>query len=557
VWQADARWGGDTQVRTQFDPGHHTALVGERLVVLLSVPSDTPVVAALRSWVEHDASVEEVLEVLVSHGLRKVPHAAIARAESDGLRVVARGDAVITDRLRTWSVDGTAVSTWSERMVASCASIEMRLGGELGELGYWCGQGVVPTNAVRWVLDEEADATAGLLGIDLSEEADDPGEGHKSDEANESDEVGDVSSFDDASGVEPEPVTMPEPEQQEVPQLAADTAVELLGHRDVDPLDDRTILGVDIEAALRSESDSLTTSGPVDDGYDHLFGATRALSVEGAAKRPVAEDDGPHPTPFAAPLPASVYERPGSSPVGIPPRPIVTTGHHKVTPAPAPIPGMIESIPGLPRSPTPVDPPANPAVPAHGSDFSDLHDGHTVTMAELRKLQQASGGSLSGAVPVKRTDGPVVQAIACQGAHFNPPQARVCRVCGMALGSEDPVTVPRPPLGTLRFSTGDVVVLDRPVLVGRSPVSSGPVNGEEPHLVLVPSPDQDISRTHLEVRIDGWHVLVLDRRSTNGTTVTLPGQVPQRLHPMEPFLIATGAVVTLGDEATFTFEAGA
>ena len=38
-------------------------------------------------------------------------------------------------------------------------------------------------------------------------------------------------------------------------------------------------------------------------------------------------------------------------------------------------------------------------------------------------------------------------------------------------------------------------------------------------MVKLPSADGDISRTHLRVSLDGWHVLVTDLNSTNGTLV--------------------------------------
>ena len=66
--------------------------------------------------------------------------------------------------------------------------------------------------------------------------------------------------------------------------------------------------------------------------------------------------------------------------------------------------------------------------------------------------------------------------------------------------------------------------------------------------------DRDISRNHAEVVLEGWHVLVRDLGSTNGTTVTLPGQEPVRLRPTEDHGIEPGAVITLADEVSLTYE---
>lgn len=106
------------------------------------------------------------------------------------------------------------------------------------------------------------------------------------------------------------------------------------------------------------------------------------------------------------------------------------------------------------------------------------------------------------------------------------------------------------------LSTGVVVDLDRAVLVGRAPQVSRVANSELPRLVTVPSPQQDISRTHAEVRSEGDVVLVTDLDSTNGVHVARPGQGARRLHPGEPSVVETGEVVDLGDGVTFTVERG-
>src|SRR5699024_10254439 len=65
-----------------------------------------------------------------------------------------------------------------------------------------------------------------------------------------------------------------------------------------------------------------------------------------------------------------------------------------------------------------------------------------------------------------------------------------------------------------------------------------------------PSPQQDISRTHVEIKPEGDHVVVTDLRSTNGTIVTLPGAEARRLHPGEAIPVGAGAVIDLGDGVT-------
>jgi hypothetical protein len=153
--------------------------------------------------------------------------------------------------------------------------------------------------------------------------------------------------------------------------------------------------------------------------------------------------------------------------------------------------------------------------------------------------------------------GPVVPALICSLGHVNPPSSRACRRCGASL-PHDPVPVPRPVLGVLRLSLGDQIALDRGVLMGRNPRTDiGAFDGaERPHVVKLPSAGGDISRTHLKVTLDGWHVLVTDLNSTNGTLVTLPGRDPEQLRAGEPLLIQPGTVVTLAVGIDFRYEAG-
>lgn len=126
-------------------------------------------------------------------------------------------------------------------------------------------------------------------------------------------------------------------------------------------------------------------------------------------------------------------------------------------------------------------------------------------------------------------------------------------------GGPGPLAVPSPhvrPPARVALSTGVVVSLERPVLIGRAPQVSRVSNAQLPRLVTVPSPTSDISRTHAQVRQDGDDVVVTDLHSTNGVLVTRPGAAPQRLHPGEPSVVVPGDLVDIGDGVTFTVEHG-
>ncbi len=151
--------------------------------------------------------------------------------------------------------------------------------------------------------------------------------------------------------------------------------------------------------------------------------------------------------------------------------------------------------------------------------------------------------------------GPTVPAVRCPEGHLNPPGLERCRVCDDVIADQVPITVTRPPLGVLRLSPDDVVLLDRAVLLGRAPQPPAePLPGGWPRVVRVVSPRKDVSRTHLEVTLDGWNVLVRDLLTTNGTTVALPGEAPVPLHGDEQRLIEPGTRISLAAEVDVVYE---
>lgn len=108
--------------------------------------------------------------------------------------------------------------------------------------------------------------------------------------------------------------------------------------------------------------------------------------------------------------------------------------------------------------------------------------------------------------------------------------------------------------GRIRISDGQVVELDNTVIVGRRPRSSRSTGDTLPTLVAVDSPEQDISRNHVEIRAEGEHVLVVDLDTTNGSVLMRGGNDPVRLHPNEPTMVVTGDVLDIGDGVTIAFE---
>lgn len=147
---------------------------------------------------------------------------------------------------------------------------------------------------------------------------------------------------------------------------------------------------------------------------------------------------------------------------------------------------------------------------------------------------------------------PKINAKQCTFGHVNPPERNLCIQCGGRVdGPETQIT--RPVLGHMKISDGSTIELLKPLIIGRYP-SAAKSSGEEARLVTVRSPNHDISRSHLEVRLEGWKVLVTDLGTVNGSVLVRESKAPQQLAPHEPIPVISGDLVDLGDGVTLTFE---
>ncbi|KRE79174.1 FHA domain-containing protein [Arthrobacter sp. Soil764] len=262
------------------------------------------------------------------------------------------------------------------------------------------------------------------------------------------------------------------------------------------------------------------------------------------------------PAPAApAPAPPPTAATPAAPPAGHVPAPS--------TPVPA--------APGLgPAGPAPGSMPASGSVPAPGSGagkehsahqeaddgfdaaFDPDHDGQTVMKSSLPGRAPGQATKLPS-VQQDPAGGPLVLARVCSQGHANPPTRAHCSACGGAL-LPDAVQVARPRLGRMRLSTGELLDLDQSMVIGRQPSVSRVQGGVMPRLVQVASPGGDISRSHLEVRLEGWHVMLCDLKATNGTVLVREGQPPRRLAQNEMAILLDGDIAELGDNISLRFE---
>jgi FHA domain len=505
-----------------YVPGEWTAIAGDRCWALIDAAPDSATVREIWQRIEDDAGLYTLMAGLLCMGLGDVPGFALLATRDGGSHLICRGHGsatVIADGTSE-RVAGTGLLTWREHAVAPSVACVVLGDSPVGtDLQLPASTGVFLAQSVTIALAVASNRRPEAAAVNSQHRA-----------------VPEISA-----------------QATETSARAAVTpaaSVSDVGATLTYPVADDWIPDDDAGSAARvGASQEGSDTGPVEEaGYDFLFGATQARTVEDAAIRPAADDDLP------LQLPAVPSQEPQAAPVlqaeprGRPARPAAI----KEPGAPVASGGLIDAVPWA-LGPDELSPGGTPAPPARPllslpDSAAGPEDDNGATVRRENVL-----GLSSRAVPSDRI-GPTVHALLCPSSHASPPSSSLCRVCGVPLPQQDPVTVPRPVLGALRLSTGDVITLDRGVVMGRNPRTD--FDGEErPHIVKVPSGDGEISRTHLQVSLDGWHVLVTDLKSTNGTLVALPGRDPERLRPGEPFPIQPGTVVTLADDIYFRYEA--
>jgi hypothetical protein len=105
----------------------------------------------------------------------------------------------------------------------------------------------------------------------------------------------------------------------------------------------------------------------------------------------------------------------------------------------------------------------------------------------------------------------------------------------------------------VEFDTGERATIGGLVLVGRRPAASA---GEHlARLVAINDPSRSVSKTHLAMGEDDNGVWVVDRHSTNGTTVVPPVGRLHECQPGERVYLAPGSRVMFGERSFAVREA--
>ena len=535
----------------RWQAGEYLMVAGPNGVVLLDPQIGVQLAEKIFEELQRGATLGAILQLLTNaYDLWTIPPFVIALRNAGDLQVVVRGPMHV--RISSGEGDdrmsGRGVSTWTERLFERVRSFTVSWTEHVD------GPSLPVTGAVLWASsiswgEAEADQperlteaarpeparpspfapTAAPAGVATPVAAGVPGEAvhHREPTGIQAPIV--RPGPDPDGGSEPTPEPDPEPEHRA--QLAAPA-----DDSDDAPDGDEPSVDEPAEDALQ-QAVSLTKSAvPDEDDPDE----------EPAADDPPADEDDP-----GTPEPTAVLPLIPGDPAGDRPRltgsetlPEVDWEMPPPAPAPEPRPAPAAEAPG-----TPADLLSGPVWGAPGEDGPKgeeqaaawAHGGDTMSSPNL-------GAKLLGRLlgtPADEAE-PTVLALLCGDGHPSPPHTSFCSECGQRLMGP-PKRVPRPSLGLLTTPDGEVVVLTRSVIVGRSPSAERSSTKDEPRLLTVPSPNQEISRSHVEICLEGWSVLARDLGSSNGTLLVRDGDTPVKLPQTSPLQLQSGDVLDLGE----------
>lgn len=283
-------------------------------------------------------------------------------------------------------------------------------------------------------------------------------------------------------------------------------------------------------------------------------GVVRAAGVRWGTATEVAQEPAPVvPTataePVAPPEPSPAPSSPApSAPMPSAPAPSApapsAAAPSAAAPSPAPPAPPSEATLGAAAAtimppPEPDDAPATPAPAAYdaapGGEYDHLFGATMMRNVEDAAVREDESGDEEETPISDRTV--VVDDIAALRA-----QRRAER-------KKSPAAAPVGPRFRLELPSGESAPLDQAIILGRAPSASRVSGTTVPRLVTLTTPNQDISRSHVQVAVEGDTVVVTDLHSMNGTLITVPGRNPVRLREGEPTTVITDTVIDLGDGA--------
>lgn len=499
-----------TELRYQY--GSQIGIVRAGLLVVLEENTPEQLIAEIWNLLATSPTVDDVFGTLTAafnQPIQSMPSFAVV-AFSTELHVILRGPLhlVAAPGPAACRMSGNEVSRWSERLLPLqdfTLTAEAADRGRTGQAWYPVEAAVVRFGSMRLQSAGRPDAAVVL-----------------------------------ESGAEERPAQTRV--EEEGPAEAHDESAVRMPPPDPDVSDGPIVpVVLPLQQQERGE-EAQGTGGEGDESYDHLWFTDVARSAEAAAIR--EPDDGPNigfaqPTARTQITPAFVVPPPAPH-SGPPPPP--------AAPAAVPVTRLIDSVPWAREGPREPQPDVSTAPHQGPADAVDEYE-HTV-IAATRSWGSASEESDA----LARSAGSIlVLGRVCGSGHANRPEHAECSSCGGTLTGE-PLDVPRPSLGRVRVSTGETIDLDRPLVIGRKPAVSRVQGTDMPKLITLGKAGREVSGSHIEVRLEGWHVVLRDLKSTNGTVLIRDGQKPRRLDQGEDTMLVSGDLVELGGALTLTFE---
>lgn len=492
---------------TLYAPGKTPVAVAPGGFAVLEAGASAALLARIRGLLADGRGLGGVIEALTgAYGasLTAIPAFAVALAEGDGVRVAVRGDfAFDVEATASERVSGTGVTTWTERVIPGVTRVALATAEHdaSAPAEFEIADGIVLAAGIVWDAAPAA-ASPALAATELALDA------------------------EPARGAEPE-------EPAPGPRRRGDTSIgteNLAGHDDTPAMD----------AAPRRVGEPTRFSAPPPAPATPSAPAAPPAPVEGA-RGPWSSRVAPEAAPGAAAPAAGLID--SSTVQSVADAETLLPVDSALSPLPASPPAPTEGAEEVASTTgydhlwgaTVIRSVEDAAVRADDEDDADPagsapaagdHDGATISVAQARALREAAARGAGGSAASVPTE---------------------------AIPS--PLAPPRPPApGRIRVSTGQVLPLDRTVVIGRRPRSTRVSGTDLPHLVAVDSPQQDISRSHVELRVEGESIVATDLRTTNGTTLLRQGAEPVRLHPGEGTVVVPGDVLDLGDGITVAIE---
>lgn len=476
--------------------------IARRSQVLLFDPTgeNTELIASFDSAPDDDAAITAVKQHLIDAEFQVSP-IVVVDWRANGLGLIVFGDAdVHSSAPAAPMISGAGSGTWIERQLGA---LEL---GDAAEAQVWCGDET----------DSETDLRLGVVR----------GGGVR------------VTVARDAEAATPAPTEIPPPEPEAINPRPVPSP----------SLNGTNGVAAPTPASAPPAAVSSTPEPPT------------PVPSNAVSSNPVSSTSEP-PAPVSAPA-GYVAEPAQLEWTDTEPKPgkgAIATAAAPPAPAPAaPVPPAPAPVAPAPMAPAPVavaqsvaDPftEAGAAAPVAPQDLApeppaiDLEDSITEPAGQVDGLEHVIEAAGTG----------LVEASMCSNGHSNPPRYTICRICAVEMDPDGDVTlIPQPSVGHLRFADGNVVEIDTSLVIGRKPAADAPTT----HPVVVDH--AEVSRSHVQVSLEGWAVLATDLGSRNGTWVIPPSDpTPIKLDANVPYLLEHGTTVHLGGpEASFSYDFG-